>query len=218
MRLLILGATGRTGRHLLDQALAAGHEVTAFARTPAALAASRARVRVLQGDIADPPSIARAVAGQEAVLSALGSPTGPPNTVLSDGVGYVLAAMRESGVHRLLCMSSLGVAAIEGQLGPLYNFLLVPLLLRHVFTDKKRLEARIQASDAEWTIVRPGFLTDGPTRGQCQAALPGVRPSLVPRISRADVAAFMLREVAERRFLRQAVGLWDEGRWLHAAR
>ncbi len=212
MRLLILGATGRTGRQLLDQALAAGHDVTAFVRRPDALAAYGTRLRVLQGDIAHPASVTRAVAGQETVLSALGSPTTRPNTVLSDGIGYVLAAMREHGVLRLLCMSSLGVGETRGQLGPLYNLLLIPLFLRQVFAEKERMEARMRASEAEWTIVRPGMLTNGPARGQYRVALAEVRPPAFPRISRADVAAFMLREVGERRLVRQAVGLWDEQR------
>jgi uncharacterized protein YbjT (DUF2867 family) len=82
--------------------------------------------------------------------------------------------------------------------------------LRHSFADTERLEARIRASDTEWTIARPGVLTNGPARGRYRTALPDVGPPPFPRISRADVAGFMLREVVERRFLYAAVGLWDE--------
>jgi uncharacterized protein YbjT (DUF2867 family) len=207
---LILGATGRTGRQLLDQALALGHDVTAFARRPAALAAYGSRLRVMQGDITDRSSVGPAVVGQEAVLSALGSRTLRPSTVLSTGIGYTLDAMREHRVGRLVCMSALGVGETRGQLGPVYNLVLIPLLLRHNFADKERLEARICASETEWTIVRPGALTDGPARGRYRTALADVRPPPFPRISRADVAGFMLREVVERRFLYRVVGLWDE--------
>ncbi len=129
MRLLVLGATSRTGRQLLDQGLAAGHALTAFARCPAVLAAYATRLRVCQGDVTDPASVTRPVADQDAILSALRSPTLRPNTVLPDGIGHVLAAMREHGVSRLLCMSSLGVGETRGQLGPLHNLVLVPLLL-----------------------------------------------------------------------------------------
>jgi putative NADH-flavin reductase len=210
MRLLILGATGRTGRQLLDQALSLGHEVTAFARRPAALAAYGSRVRVIPGDITDRSTVAPAVAGQEAVLSALGVRTLRPSTVLSTGIGYTLDAMRAHRVRRLVCMSALGVGETRSQLGPVFNLVLIPLLLRHSFADKERLEAWIRASDTEWTIVRPGVLTNGPARGRYRTARPDVRPPPFPRISRADVAGFMLREVVERRFLSMAVGLWDE--------
>jgi uncharacterized protein YbjT (DUF2867 family) len=210
MRLLILGATGRTGRHVLDQALALGHEVTAFARRPAALGAYGSRLRVISGDIMDRASVAPAVAGQEAVLSALGSRTLRPNTTLSTGIGYTLDAMRTHRVRRLVCMSALGVGETRGQLGPVFNLVLIPLLLRHSFADKERLEARIRASETEWTIVRPGVLTHGPARGRYRIARPDVRPPAFPLISRADVAGFMVREVVERRFLHVAVGLWDD--------
>lgn len=212
MRLLIFGATGRTGRQLVDQGLTAGYDLTAFARQPALLAAYATHLRVCQGDVADRSSVARAVAGHDAILSALGSPTWRRNTVLSDGMGHILGAMREYGVVRLVCMSSLGVGETRGQLGLLYNLFLVPLLLRHIFAEKERMERTIRVSAPEWTIVRPGALTNAPARGRYRAALPAARPPPFPRISRADVAAFMLRETVEKCWLRQAVGLWDEPR------
>jgi putative NADH-flavin reductase len=210
MRLLVLGATGRTGSHLLDRGLADGHEVTAFARRPSVLARYGSRIRVVQGDIAVASSVNRAIPGQDAVLSALGSPTLRPNTVLSDGIRHVLAAMKDHEVPRLLAMSALGVGETSGQVGPVYNLVLIPLLLRNTFLEKERMEAYIKAADVEWTIVRPGALTSGPARGRYRTALADVRPPRFPRISRADVAAFMLAEVHQRRYVRQAVGLWDE--------
>jgi putative NADH-flavin reductase len=210
MRLLILGATGSTGSQLLDRALAEGHAVTAFARRPSALARYGSRIRVLQGDIANASSVNRAIPGQDAVLSAVGSPSLRSNTVLSDGIRHVLAAMKDHGVPHLLAMSALGVGETTGQLGPVYNLVLIPLLLRNTFLEKERMEAYIKAADVDWTIVRPGALTNGPARGRYRTALPDSRPPRFPRISRADVAAFMLAEVHQRRFVRQAVGLWDE--------
>jgi uncharacterized protein YbjT (DUF2867 family) len=102
------------------------------------------------------------------------------------------------------------VGETRGQLGALYNLVLIPLLLRHVFADKERMETSIRASATEWTIVRPGALTSGPARRRYRAASAEVRPPRLPRISRADVADFMLHELGERRFVRQAVGLWDD--------
>ncbi len=210
MRLLILGATGRTGAQLLDRGLGEGHQVTAFARRPSALARYGSRIRVVQGDVAVASSVDRAIPGHDAVLSALGSPTLRRNTVLSDGMRHVLAAMKDHGVRRLLAMSALGVGETKGQLGPVYNLLLTPLMLRNTFLEKERMEAYIKAAELEWTIVRPAVLTSGPARGRYHTALADVQPPRFPHISRADVAAFMLAEVQQRRFLRQAVGLWDE--------
>src|SRR2546426_8941695 len=137
MRVLIFGATGRTGRELVRQALERGHEVTAFARNPSALPIRHERLQVVQGDILDKASIERAVAGQDAVISALGARTLRRSTVLSEGTKNILKAMRKHGVNRFVCMSSLGVGDSRGQLGPLYDFFLIPLLLRNVFADKQ---------------------------------------------------------------------------------
>ncbi len=165
---------------------------------------------MVQGDIAVASSVDRAIPGHDAVLSALGSPTLRPNTVLSDGIRHVLAAMKDHGVRRLLAMSALGVGETRGQLGPVYNLLLIPLLLRNTFLEKERMETYIKAVEVEWTIVRPAALTNGPARGRYRTPLADVQPPRFPRISRADVAGFMLAEMQQRRFVRQAVGLWDE--------
>src|SRR5580698_4760836 len=122
MKILVLGSTGKTGLELLEQGLEDGHEVTAFARRPEAVALKHAKLRVLKGDILDRASVTAAVEGQDAVLSALGVRQLGANTVLSDGTRNVIQAMQQSGVRRLIVESSLGVGDSAGQLGPLYNF------------------------------------------------------------------------------------------------
>jgi hypothetical protein len=110
-------------------------------RTPARLTSQHARLRAVQGDIQRPETIHAAVPGHDAVLSALGSLTRRPPTLLSDAAREIVRAMEGGGVRRILWESSLGVGETRGQLGPLYNWLLIPLLLRHIFADKERQEA-----------------------------------------------------------------------------
>ena len=113
--------------------------------------------------------------------------------------------MTSSGVRRLIWESSLGVGQTRGQLGPLYNWILIPLLLRHVFADKERQEQMIRASTLDWTIVQPGALTNGPRTGKYRVGPDATKGRVFPKISRADVADFMLREVTNPAHVREAV-------------
>jgi putative NADH-flavin reductase len=205
MRILIFGATGGTGRELVAQALQGGHDVTAFVRSPGKLSIVDSRLSVVQGDIQRAEAIRAAIPGHDAVLSALGTRSLGQTTLLSNASREIVASMQEHGVRRLIWESSLGVGETRGQLGPLYSWLLVPLLLRHVFADKERQEAIIKASPLEWTIVQPAALTNGPRTGTYRVG--ACERRLFPRISRADVAHFMLKELENPRHVRQSVPL-----------
>jgi len=125
--------------------------------------------------------------------------------LLSDAAREIVRAMEAKGVRRILWESAMGVGETRGQLGPLYNWLLIPLLLRQNFSDKERQEAVLRASSLEWTIVRPAALTNGPRTGAYRVN--SCAGKLYPRISRADVAHFMLEELARRVHLFEAVSL-----------
>ncbi len=207
-RVLILGATGGTGRQLVAQALARGHHVTALARRPERLPLQHSNLRVLRGDVRDPAAVEAAVAGQDAVLSALGHRRWlVPVRVLSEGTGHVVRAMEKRGVRRLVCMTSLGVGESWWRMGVYFTLLVIPFVLPFYFWDKRRQEAVIRASRLEWTIVRPGVLTDGPARGDYRAGSRIGNPLWTVRISRADVAAFMLDQLETTRYLRAAPAL-----------
>ena len=137
MNLLIFGATGGTGRHLVKQALARGHAVTAFERNPGALEITHPNLRTAQGDVTDYASVERALTGHEALLSALGSPTLRRNTALSDGTRNIIKAMGQAGVKRLVFESSIGVGVSKDLVGLLFKWVFLPLVLRHVFADKE---------------------------------------------------------------------------------
>lgn len=203
MKILIVGATRGIGRQLLEQALASGHSVTALARNPQRLAAQHERLRLLKGDILDPGSVAAAMAGQDAACCTIGVKTPWEQAgVFSEGTRQLLQAMKKAGVRRLMCVTGIGAGDSKGHGGFLYDRIFYPLLLRAVYADKDRQESLIKASDVDWTIVRPGFLTHGPLTGNYRVLteLTGITAG---RISRADVAHFILKELESKRHLRQ---------------
>lgn len=203
MKILIVGGTRGIGRQLVEQALASGHVVAALARHPERLAIEHERLGKVQGDILDAPSLSGAVAGQDAVCCAIGvkTPWEQPG-VFSKGTERLLTAMKAGAVRRLVCVTGIGAGDSRGHGGFLYDRVFFPLLLKPVYADKDQQEALIRAADLDWTIVRPGFLTNGPRTGRYRVLtdLAGVTAG---RISRADVAHFMLQELSANRYLRQ---------------
>jgi putative NADH-flavin reductase len=161
----------------------------------------------VEGDIQRADSIHAAIAGHDAVLSALGARSVGPTTLLSDAAREMVGAMQRHGVRRLIWQSSLGVGETRGRLGPVYNLLLIPLLLRHVFADKERQEAIIRATSLDWTIVQPPALTNGTLTESYRVRARDCRCRLLPMISRADVAHFMLEILENSRHIRQVVPL-----------
>jgi putative NADH-flavin reductase len=201
MNILIVGATRGIGRQLLEQALVSGHNVTALVRHPRRLALQHERLRMVKGDILDSDSVARAMAGQDAVCCTIGIKVPwPPVTVFSEGTRNLLQAMKKTGVRRLICVTGIGAGDSRGHGGFLYDYLFRPLLFRTVYADKDRQEALIKASDVDWTIVRPGFLTNGPITKNYRM-LTDMTGVTAGRISRADVAHFFLQELESRQYL-----------------
>lgn len=208
LRLVIIGATGGTGRQLVEQALRQGHEVTALARNPAKLSLQHPKLRVLQGDVLDYATLEPAMRGQDAVLCALGHKRFfGPSRILSEGTADLLRAMKSAGVARLICESSLGIGNSAGRVGPLATLFVYPLILPFYAWDKLRQEKLIEESDLDWVIVRPAALTNGAARGRYRHG-PKVGSYLRPvRISRADVADFMLRQLTDDHYLGSAPGV-----------
>jgi putative NADH-flavin reductase len=210
MRLLIVGATGGTGRALVEQALARGHDVTALARNPARLRVTHPRLTVVAGDVMVPVSLDHAVRGQDAVLSALGHKRWfYPTRILSAGTQHLIDAMRRHGVRRLVVETALGVGETWWQMGLYYTLFVRVFILPFYFFDKRRQEALVCGSGLDWTLVRPGALNDGPRRGVFRQG-PRVGHWLwTVGISRADVAGFMLDQVSDPRYVNAVVGIAD---------
>ena len=203
MNLLIIGASRGIGAQLLKQSLQAGHVVTALARHFQELPHHPERLRTISGDILDEAQVREAMAGQEAVCLTIGvGVTRKPVTVFSQGTKNVLAAMAEHKVQRLLCITGIGAGDSKGHGGFLYDRIFKPLLLKTIYEDKDRQEALIKASATDWTIVRPGFLTNGPLTGNYRV-ITDVSGVTAGKISRADVAHFLLAELSANRYLGQ---------------
>jgi putative NADH-flavin reductase len=214
MRLTIFGATGGTGTCLAEQALAAGHDVTAVVRNQARLAVrpsepgADVRLRVITADPMDPAAIIQAVAGSDAVLTAIGPRGTGVTTVSQDSVRSIIAAMQKAGARRLLMVSG-SIAADEGE-SPYLRYLIKPVarrtFLRHVCADMRAAEAEVEASDLDWTIMRPPGLTSKPASGHYRMRIDGGLPRCLT-VTRADLAACMLSAIGEPATLRKHVAI-----------
>lgn len=207
MRVLVFGASGRTGRELVTQALGQGHRVTAFVRDPAKLISRSPDLALIPGDVVDLAAVHQAVRGQDAVISALGASTPfRRDPRLVDGVRNIVSTMEQMGVRRLVYVSYLGVHDGRSQLSLLGRYLVAPLA-RAVVADHEAKEALIRQSGLEWVIVRPPLLTNGPRTGEYRSGQNIEAKSLISRISRADVADFMLRQLCDDTYVRRAPAL-----------
>lgn len=196
MKLLIIGASQGTGLALLQQALQANHDVTIVARHPETLDNHQPQLKIIKGSILDKNIIEQAVEVQDAVCITIGTkPTFKPVTVYSEGTKIVVAAMQELACRRLLCVTGLGAGDSKGHGGFLYDKIFNPLLLGTIYEDKDRQEAIVRQSGLEWEIVRPGFLTNGPLTGNYRV-LTDLKGVTAGKISRADVADFLLKEAS----------------------
>jgi hypothetical protein len=128
-------------------------------------------------------------------------------TTLSNGTKNIVNAMGKFGIKRFICESSLGVGASKGRLGLLYTYFLIPLFLRGLFADKEVQERIIEDSALDWVIVRPAALTNGPRRGVYRHGEDIGHWLFTRRISRSDVADFMLKQLAENKYLHLKPGL-----------
>ena len=207
-RVLIIGATGGTGRHLLAQALEHGLLVTALVRDPGKLSREHPRLTVLRGDVLDYSAVENAMRKQDAVISALGHKRFfAPTRVLSEGSRNLLRAMETHGVRRFVCMTSLGIGDSVGRMGLYYSFFVIPVVLPLYFWDKTRQEQSIAASKVQWVIVRPARLTNADGRGVYRHG--GNIGSFLwtARIARADVAHFLLEQLTDDSYLGRAAGV-----------
>lgn len=204
MKVLIIGATDQTGKQLVQQALAQGHEVTALLRNPDKFEMQHDRLRKLKGDVLELKSLEAAMQEQQVVISSLGTKKIglKPVTLFSEGTKNLLQAMEHHGVKRLICITGIGAGDSKGHGGFLYDKLILPLVLQRIYDDKDRQEAQIRQSNLDWVIVRPGLLTNEPAKGDYRVLtdLTGVTAG---KISRADVAAFVLQQLTGDRYLRQ---------------
>ncbi len=208
MRIVIFGASGSTGRLLTEQALAAGHDVVAVTRRPADFPIGHQQLSVVEADVHDAQAVDRAVDGADVVLSTLGVPfTRKPVNIYSDGIRNIIAAMSRHRVQRVVVVTS---SATEPHHHADGGFLPYRVLLQLVIatfgktsiSDMRRMEALLRNSDLGWTIMRPSKLFDAPGVSSYELH-EGQAPGIFT--SRADLAASMLKQATDDRFVRKAV-------------
>lgn len=207
MKLVIFGATGSIGRQVVEQALAQGYTVTAFARNLAKLNMQHPNLKLVQGDVREHLTVYQAVQGQDAVVCVLGSGQKLTGTVRSEGTRQIIHAMQQAGVHRLICQSTLGAGDSWGNLNFYWKTVMFGFLLRNVFADHQRQEAAVKQSQLDWTIVRPSAFIDGLHTGQYRAGFPSTDQTTQLKISRADVADFIIKQLGSDTYLHQTPGL-----------
>lgn len=207
MKVLIFGATGSIGREVVQQALEQGHEVTAFARDPAKLGLQHHHLKTFQGDVLDLAAVKEAMQGQDAVLCSLGSGEKRTGTVRSEGTQQIIRAMEQTGVRRLICQTTLGVGDSQDNLNFFWKYVMFGFLLRQVFADHVTQENYIKQSNLDWTIVRPAAFADGDRTGNYRHDFLGNDKTLKLKISRADVADFILQQLTDDSYLHKTPGV-----------
>ncbi len=199
MKVALFGATGGTGREVLSQGLAKGYVFSALARSPETLERAQG-LEVIGGDVRDLSAVERCLTGADAVICVLGS-HGGAEPVEAEGTRQIIDGMQRLEIKRLIAVTSLGVGDSRDQV-PTFFRVIMQLTLKKIMAAKEAQEQLIRDSGLNWTIVRPGGLTDGPATG---AYLSGTDKSIkATRVSRADVADFVLQQLIDDRYLRQA--------------
>ena len=204
MNVTIFGATGGTGKELVKQALAAGHHVTAYARSPQKLGIESEQLTVVQGEMDQPERIREAIAGANAVVSGLGPVSNRPERPLTAGMSHIIGAMEAEGVNRLVVATGAGVADPNDNpqlIGKLFG-LALRIFAKHVLADSQGMVAAIRGSDLDWTLARAPRLTDDPGSGQLKVGYAGKGPGT--KLARADFARFILDQLEDESWLRKA--------------
>ena len=198
---LVIGASRGIGLETVRALLAAGHSVRALARRARDIAIEDARLEKLDGDALDQATVERALAGVDAVIQSLGVVFGPEavlkgTTLFSAATRILVDAMRARGVRRLIVVTGFGAGDSRGHGGFLFAAVVFPLILKRVYDDKDVAEQIVRGSGLDWTIARPGTLTNGPATGRYQV-LADPRSWRAGFISRADVADFLAKQVGD---------------------
>ncbi|MFO0595028.1 MAG: SDR family oxidoreductase [Myxococcaceae bacterium] len=201
MKVLVIGATGGTGKHLVRKLLEQGHEVTAFARNPADVATKHERLRVVKGDARDLATVEAAVAGQDAVLNAFGPRSLKRDDLQEVQMRHLVAAMKKHGVKRVVNLSAAG-AGDSAHTSPFFFKIIRGTVLRHVYADKNRAEPLLLNSDLEFINVRPGQLLDTAARGGVRVSKTGKDVKL--QLTREDLADFMIGQLSSAEHVRSS--------------
>jgi putative NADH-flavin reductase len=208
MKIVIFGANGKTGSVLAGQALASGHQVTAYIRRAGSVPQSHPNLRIVNGELTDPVKLKEAIEGADACISTLGGTSlKEHSTQIVAGIDIIIKTMEQTGVKRFIYLSSLGVGESRKFLGLYRRFFAVGITYRIPMADHKANESRISTSNLNWTVIRPVSLTDGPHTGGIKYGSEKTRIKKSDTVSRANLAAFMLEQLTDTAYNKKAVWL-----------
>ena len=206
MQLLILGATGPTGQQLVKQALERSHQVTVLVRDPAKLSVSHENLTILTGDVLDEATLTNSLKGKDVVLSALGKGKSlKSSNLMTKAVTNLISCMKSTNVNRLVLLSAFGVGETFVQANFIQR-LIFRTFLKSIYSDKTKADSMLQHSPFDWTLVYPVVLTNGPSTGNYKVGATLLMKGM-PKISRADVADFMLQQLTDNTYLKKTAVL-----------
>jgi putative NADH-flavin reductase len=212
MRIVVFGASGRTGIEVVKQLVETGNEVTAFVRRKGSIPFQHQNLKVVTGNLSNQVQIREVLEGADAVVSALGGKSLTKRaTEFTSGIDMLVTEMEKAGIDRLLYLSSLGVAESRNAIPQPLRFFIADIMLRIPFADHLANENRIKASRLSWTIFRPGGLTDGLKTENIKSGTEITPVKGNPTISRSSLAAFMIQKINDTRLIKHCV-------WLHESR
>jgi putative NADH-flavin reductase len=210
MKVVIFGASGKTGTLLTDQALAKGHQVTAFVRRADAMVQRHPNLKIITGNLDETYKLKDAIAGADACISTLGggSLTKHAPEIIA-GISRIISQMEHEGVKRFIYLSSIGAGESRYLMGPAIRFLIADVMLRVPLADHTTNEQSLEKSKLQWTVVRPGGLTDGPKAENLNYGTEKIKLKGSSKISRANVASFILNQLSETDFINKSVWLYE---------
>jgi len=210
MKIVIFGANGKTGSLLIKQALAKNYEVIAYVRKSGSIANDHPNLKIIVGDLNETLKLTDAIIGADACISTLGgSSITHRSPELVKGIENIVLSMEETNVKRFIYMSSIGAGDSKFLMAQPIRFIIVNLFLRVPLADHNINEERIAASRLNWTIVRPGGLTDGPVTENLKHGTEKVLMKGNRSISRANVASFILQQLTDETYSKKAVWLYE---------
>ncbi len=207
-KVIIFGATGSIGIEVIKQNLSVGNLVTAFCRTPEKLSDIKHKnLTIAIGDVFIKDDVEKSVVDQDVVIVTLGSGKQRKSIVRSGGTQNIIQAMQKHGIKRIICQSTLGTGATQGNLNFFWKRIMFGWYLKQVFLDHELQEKIVRGSGLDWTIVRPAAFTDGELTQNYRYNFPSNDRSVTLKISRADVADFIVKQIDSKEFLHQSPGL-----------
>ncbi len=209
MKIVIFGASGKTGSLLVDEALASGHVVTAYVRKPEFVKSEHPNLKVVAGYLNEKDKLRSVISGSDACISTLGGASlTKHSTGIIEGIDNIVSIMEEEKVMRFIYLSSFGVGDSRKSMPQPIRFFVADIMLRVPLADHKTNENRITKSQLDWTIVRPGGLTDGAKTDHIKHGFGETKIKGNFSISRSNVAAFLLDQVTNKDYSNKSV-------WLH---